>query len=85
MAYFLIPDANLFEFGPFLRNSTCVRPTDGRADGPVGGPMDEWMDGQTDRRTDGWTDGPMDGRTDGPTDQRTDGWTHPLLEMRERI
>ena len=43
MAYCLIPDAILFEFGPFLRNSTRVWPTDGRTDVP------------TDRRTDGRT------------------------------
>ena len=45
IAYFLIPDVILFQFGPFLGNSTRVwrtdRPTDGR----------------TDRRTDGRTNG----------------------------
>ena len=33
MAYFLIPDATLFELGPFLGNSTRVWRTDGRTDG----------------------------------------------------
>ena len=32
MAYFLIPDAILFKFGPFLGNSTRVWRTDGRTD-----------------------------------------------------
>ena len=44
MAYFLIPDAILFRFGPFLRSSTRVwrtdGPTDGRTDGPTDGPTD---------------------------------------------
>ena len=40
MAYFPIPDAILFEFGTFLRNSTRVWPTD------------QPTDGRTDRRTD---------------------------------
>ena len=48
MAYFLIPVAILFEFGPFLSNSTRVW----------------WMDGRTDQRTDGRTDGRTDRRTD---------------------
>ena len=61
MAYFLVPDAILFNFGPFLRISTRVWPTDGRTDG------------RSDGRTDGWTDRRTDGRTDTPSyrDART--------------
>ena len=70
MAYFLVPDAILFDFAHFSEiQLVCDRRTDGRTDG------------RTDRPTDGWTDGRTDGWTDGPTDQRT----HPLIEMRERI
>ena len=53
MAYYLVPDAILFEFGPNLRNSTRVWRTHGRTDG------------RTDRRTDRRTDIPSyrDART----------------------
>ena len=44
MVYFLIPGAILFEFGPFVGNSTRVWPTDGPTDRPT--------DGRTDGRTD---------------------------------
>ena len=47
MAYFLIPVAVLFDFGPFIRNSTRVWPTDG----PTDGPTDEPTDGPTDEHT----------------------------------
>ena len=40
MAYFLIPDAILFEFGPFLGNSTRVWRTDRRTNGRTDGRTD---------------------------------------------
>ena len=40
MAYFHVPDAILFEFSPFLRNSTRVGRTDGRTDEPTDRPID---------------------------------------------
>ena len=44
MAYFYISDAILFKFGLFLRNSTCVWPTDQLTDRWT----DQWMDQQMD-------------------------------------
>ena len=37
MAFFLVPDAILIDFGPFLRNSTRVWPTDRPTDRPTDG------------------------------------------------
>ena len=52
MAYFLVPDAILFEFVHFSEiQLVCDRRTDRRKDGRT----DRRMDGPTDRRTDGRT------------------------------
>ena len=40
MAYYLIPDAILFKFGPYLRNSTHVWPTNGPTDRLTDWPTD---------------------------------------------
>ena len=51
MAYFLITNAILFDFGTFLRNSTRVWQTDGPTDGRMDGRTDGQMDGQTEGHT----------------------------------
>ena len=83
MAYFLVPDAILFKFSSFLRNSNCVQRTDGRTDKRMDGPMDRLMDIPSYRDAkmhlkspfsliltcvmDLRIDRRVDGQTDGPT------------------
>ena len=97
LAYYHIPDAILFKFSSFLRNSNCVQRTDGRTDKRMDGPMDRRTDIPSNRDARMHLKSPfsliltcvmdirIDGRTDGPTDRRTDVQSHPIIEMWECI